>query len=295
MAVVLITGSNSGLGLQATLALARAGHRVYACVREISRATKLQDAIGREALDVNIRLLDIGQPESFDQLIRSIVDEAKSLDVLVNNAGIIRPGACEDLSETAIREVMETNFFGPMLLARAVLPQMRAQKRGKIIMVSSLSGVAGLAGDVFYSASKFALEGATEALRHEISRWGIHVALIEAGQYATSLFDSGFGHESLLPLDYPLESPYREMVQARQQSIRQNMQDAMDPAVVGQLMLKIVESDGSQLRWPADELSRNVMTRLFGQSDAERDAFLRKAASIDWWIAGLDEPDSVKK
>ena len=137
---------------------------------------------------IAIRQLDVTRPDRFPSLFEEILGETGSIDVLVNNAGILRAGAFEDLPDEMIREVMETNLFGPLTLTRAVLPYMRKQKNGYIIMISSLSGIAGLPGDVAYTASKFALEGATEALRHEVDRWGIKLALVEAGMYATGNF-----------------------------------------------------------------------------------------------------------
>jgi NAD(P)-dependent dehydrogenase (short-subunit alcohol dehydrogenase family) len=207
--------------------------------------------------------------------------------VLVNNAGVIHPGAWEDLTEAAAREVMETNFFGPMFLTRAVLPHMRDQRAGHIIMISSLSGLAGLAGDVAYSASKFALEGATEALRHEVDRWGIHVALVEAGQYATDLFSG----KDRLPQDYPPDSPYLALVASKLRDIRKGRSSAMPAANVGELLLRIADSDGRQLRWAADDVARHVLGRAHGLSDSERDAFLRGASGSDWWSQGKPAPD----
>ena len=187
MATALITGCNSGFGRAAALAFARRGDKVFGTVRSAQRGEALLREAAEENLDLRTLVMDVTRTEDFPRVIQQVVNEGDSIDVLVNNAGILRPGAWEDLDEATIREVMETNFFGPMLLARSALPHMREQGGGCIIMISSLSGLAGLAGDVAYSASKFALEGATEALRHEVDRWGIRVALVEAGQYATDL------------------------------------------------------------------------------------------------------------
>tara|TARA_R110001592_G_scaffold337300_1_gene623724 strand:- start:343209 stop:344087 length:879 start_codon:yes stop_codon:yes gene_type:complete len=288
MSVVLITGSSSGFGQAGALAFARRGDRVYATVRSEERGAPLRELAQQEKLDLHTRILDVTRPATFAPLIADIAAEAGSLDVLVNNAGIIHPGAWEDLPEAAIREVMETNFFGPTLLARAALPQMRKQGNGYIIMISSLSGLAGLAGDVPYSASKFALEGATEALRHEIDRWGIRVALVEAGQYATGLFKD----EGDLPAGYPVDSPYRALVAAKLKEVQDGYAGAMSPELVGQLLPHIADSDGSQLRWPADEVARHVLHSLHRHSDSERDVFLRGAGGSDWWSQGLAQPDS---
>jgi NAD(P)-dependent dehydrogenase (short-subunit alcohol dehydrogenase family) len=234
--------------------------------------------------------LDVTQPSTFAGVVRGVVEEAGRIDVLVNNAGVLRAGALEDLSEQAIREVMETNFFGPMLLSRQVLPQMRKQKQGYIIMISSLSGIAGLAGDVAYTGSKFALEGATEALRHEVDRWGIKVALVQAALYATGIFGSSLPKDSALPNDYPADSPYRSLIESKLTELRGKLSEALDPQDVGDLLVTIANSDGNSLRWPADDLSKMVIGALFGKNDAERDRFLRGAAGTDWWSEGKDEP-----
>lgn len=291
MAVVLITGCSSGFGLAGALAFARAGDKVYATVRNEHKTQALQEAATAEQLDIRIKQLDVTQAGDFAGLVDSVVSESGRIDVLVNNAGVLHPGACEDLSEDQLREIMEVNFFAPMLLSRSVLPVMRAQRSGKIIMISSLSGVAGLAGDVFYSASKFALEGATEALRHEVDRWGIHVALIEAAQYVTNIFKAGEEATRVLPQDYPQDSAYRALIETKLQEISDGLADARDPSIVGELMFKVARSDGSQLRWQADDLATMVVEKMHGQSDAERDAFLRGASGIEWWSSGKANPE----
>lgn len=291
MATVLITGCNSGFGLAGALAFARNGDHVYATMRNADKAGPLQHAAGQEGLKIHIKTLDVTQPATFAALIQQVIEETGRIDVLVNNAGILRAGAFEDLSEQAIREVMETNFFGPLLLSRQVLPQMRKQRGGYIIMISSLSGIAGLAGDVSYTASKFALEGATEALRHEIDRWGIKVALVQAALYATNIFSPGLPGDSLLPKNYPDDSPYRPLIETKLAGVRDKLPEALDPGVVGDLLVSIANSDGSQLRWPADDLSKMVLATLFGKNDEDRDAFLRGAAGTDWWSEGKNTPD----
>lgn len=291
MGTVIVTGGNRGLGLQICLAFGRAGYEVYAGVRDSQKAIELAEISARENLHIKTKHLDITEPQTFPSFIDEILAASGSIDVLVNNAGIIRPGACEDLTEQDIRKVMETNFLGALLLTRTVLPTMRDQCHGKIIMVSSLSGIAGLAGDVIYSASKFALEGATEALRHEVSRWGIHVALVEAGLYATGLFDQSFGPSNLLPPDYPTNSAYLPLIKARQHDIHKSMAHARTGQAIGNMMVEIAHADGSQLRWQTDDFATEVASTLFGLSDSERDNYLRSAAKIDWWINGKDSPE----
>jgi NAD(P)-dependent dehydrogenase (short-subunit alcohol dehydrogenase family) len=290
MAVVLITGCSSGLGYAAAVAFARAGDTVYASMRDTRRGQKLRELARAERLDLRVIELDVHRPATFAGVIASIAEESGALDVLVNNAGVLRAGAFEDLEESALREVMETNFFGAFLLTRAALPQMRAQRRGYVIMMSSLSGIAGLPGDVAYTASKFAVEGATEALRHEIDRWNIRVALVEPGLYATQIFADSLPDDRVLPPGYPAASPYRELVEHRLRELKARLPDAFDPSLVGELLVRISRSDGRQLRWPADATGRRVLATMFAQDDAARDAFLRAVSGTDWWSDGGSAP-----
>ena len=290
MAVVLITGCSSGFGFAATLAFAHAGDTVYASMRDPGKAGPLRAAAAAQRLEVRVVALDVTRSAGFPAVVASIIREAGRLDVLVNNAGILRSGALEDLAESTLREVMETNFFAPLLLAHAVLPQMREQQGGYIIMISSLSGVAGLPGDVAYAASKFAVEGATEALRHEVDRWNIKLALVEAGLHATRILAPSMPPDSVLPADYPLQSPYRALVEHRLHALRARMPKAFDPANVGELLVRIARSDGRQLRWPADEVAKKVLATLLAQDDTARDQFLRGVSGTDWWSQGGSPP-----
>ncbi len=289
MAVVLITGCSSGFGLEAALAFARNGDTVVATMRDLSRSGRLAEAAKKEALEVDIAVLNVAEPHTFAGAVERVVEVHGRLDVLVNNAGINRVGAFEDSSEAALREVMEVNLFGPLLLARAVLPLMREQRGGCIINVSSLSGIAGLPGDVSYTASKYALEGAIEALRHEVGRWGVRVALVEAGLHATEIFSEVLSG----PLPIPEESPYRPLIERRMANLGGRLGEAFPPRRVGELLVRIAESDGEQLRWPADEVAERVMGTLFGLDDPARDEFLRGVAGIDWWSRGEPDPDTA--
>lgn len=279
MAVVVLTGCNSGFGRAAAIAFGRRGDTVYGTARSLQRAQSLLAQARRENLNLHVKILDLTRPDLFGDFIAEVAQEAGRIDVLVNNAGVLYPGAWEDLSEADIREVMETNFFGPMLLTRAVLPQMRQQLGGCVIMISSLSGLAGLAGDVCYSASKFALEGATEALRHEVDRWGIRVALVEAGAYETNLLPS----TDTLPANYPRDSPYRPLIERKLREISSRRGSLPPPDLVGELLPVIADGDGSRLRWPADDTAAQVIDKLLQLSDAQRDEYLREVGNSDWW------------
>jgi NAD(P)-dependent dehydrogenase (short-subunit alcohol dehydrogenase family) len=289
VAVVLITGSSSGIGQSTALAFARAGDTVYASMRNLGRGEELAQRARAESLDIRLETLDVTDAESFAPLIDSIVRKSGRLDVLVNNAGVLHAGALEDLAPAQLRDVVEANLLAPLLLTRAVLPQMRKQRSGHVLMVSSLSGVAGLPGDVAYTASKFGLEGATEALRHEVDRWGIHVALVQPALYATNLFTTST--DGVLPADYPADSAYRALIEHRQRELHAKLPQGRDPSIVADLLVRISRSDGKQLRWPADEVAVMVLRKLFAMDDAERDQFLRDVSGTHWWSEGRDAPD----
>jgi len=290
MAVVVITGANSGFGLEGALAFARNGDTVVATVRTASGAGVLQQRFADEGLRCDVEQLDMLRSDTFAAFGDAIASRHGAIDVLVNNAGIHRAGALEDIGEQAFRDVIETNCTGPLLLTRALLPIMRAQRRGVIIMMSSLSGIAGLPGDLPYTASKFALDGATEALRHEVDRCGLRVALVEAGMYRTAIMAHNYSEASALPDDYPPESAYRPLIEWQLGKLLERMPEALDPADVGRLFVEIAHSTESRLRWPADELARRVLSTMFAQTDEARDRFLRDVAGSDWWSCGASGP-----
>ncbi len=290
MSVVVITGSSSGFGLEAALAFAENDDTVIATMRDAARAEALLARAAAAKLVVQVKPLDLLKSDTFAAAIKEIVNEHGRIDVLVNNAGMHRAGALEDVTEEAFRNVMETNCVGPLLLTRTVLPYMRSQKQGLVIMMSSLSGIAGLPGDLPYAASKFALEGATEALRHEVDRWGIRVALVEAGLYRTGIMAHNLPETSLLPGDYPTDSPYRTLIEWQLNNLRDRMPEAFDPAEVAKLFVTIANSDDPRLRWPADPIAEKVLATMLAQNNSERDDFLRGVAGSDWWSQGSAAP-----
>lgn len=157
-------------------------------------------------------------------------------------------------------------------------------------MVSSLSGFAAKAGDAVYSASKFALEGLTEGMRHEILRWNIKTALVEPAQYATEIFRSVTANNTG---EINHRSPYRALVQSQRNDLINTLPGALNPQTLGDLLVEISRSDGARFRWTPDEVSDRVRNIVFAQSDAERDQFLRSVADIDWWIEGRNKPDTA--
>ena len=140
MAIILVTGSSTGIGQEAALHMARKGHQVYAAVRSPATATELRDKIAAEDLPARIIKLDLLDTASIDSAVADIMAREGRIDALVNNAGI---GAGQSVEETpleVVREIFETNYFGTVSVLRAVTPIMRKQRSGRIVNVGSLAG-----------------------------------------------------------------------------------------------------------------------------------------------------------
>ncbi len=187
MASVLITGTSSGIGLAAALVLGRAGHHVYATMRNPSRAPELGETAARERLPIKISVMDVDSDTSVQTAIANIQKEAGHIDVLVNNAGVERTGSVEELPLAEFRMVMETNYFGALRCIKAVVPQMRQRKSGCIINVASVAGRIACSPFAPYTASKFALEALSEALAHEMKTFNVRVAIVEPGIIETPM------------------------------------------------------------------------------------------------------------
>jgi NAD(P)-dependent dehydrogenase (short-subunit alcohol dehydrogenase family) len=171
--VVLVTGASSGNGRAIATLLAQDGYRVFGTSRDPARAAQ---ASGVEMLE-----LDVRSDESVRACVAAVFEKAGRLDVLVNNAGYELTGAVEETSLDEARAQLETNFFGVVRMTKRALPAMRERRSGRIVNVSSLAGLSAIPFMGMYTASKFALEGFTEALRHEVRPFRIHVSLIEVG------------------------------------------------------------------------------------------------------------------
>ncbi|PCC68631.1 short chain dehydrogenase [Nannocystis exedens] len=177
--VVLITGASSGFGEAAARFLAARGtYRVFGTSRRAA-AGDLRDGVTMLPLDVRS---DASVAACVDEVLR----RAGRIDALVNNAGYALAGAVEETAIDEAKAQFETNFFGTARMVRAVLPLLREQGGGRIVNVSSLAGLVGVPFHAHYSASKFAVEGLTEGLRQEVRRFGIHVSLIEPGDFKTA-------------------------------------------------------------------------------------------------------------
>jgi NAD(P)-dependent dehydrogenase (short-subunit alcohol dehydrogenase family) len=193
MPTVLITGTSTGFGHVTTELLAARGWRVFATMRDLKRKDSLEHALKGAGLSERVTFvqLDVTDPTSVDAAVKSVLAQTdNTLDAVVHNAGIAVAGVLEDLPESDVRRVMETNFFGVLWLTRALLPTLRAQGYGRIVLVSSQAALAGQPGNSMYCASKWALEGWSESLAYEVDPFGLDVVVIEPGPYRTQIWSS---------------------------------------------------------------------------------------------------------
>jgi NAD(P)-dependent dehydrogenase (short-subunit alcohol dehydrogenase family) len=182
--VWLITGAGRGLGMDIVKAALAAGHAVVATGRDPK--TIIETFGDRD--DLLVVALDVTDPQAAAAAVRAAVDRFGHLDVVVNNAGNFQAGFFEEITPEAFRSQIETTLFGPVNVTRAALPQLRTQRSGLLMTISSTAGIAST-GDFLtaYAASKFGVEGFMEALASEVAPFGIHTMLVEPGFFRTEL------------------------------------------------------------------------------------------------------------
>ena len=236
----LVTGCSTGIGRAIARAALEKGYRVAVTARDVSRVEDLVSDFPDRSLPI---ALDVTVPEQ----VRAAVTETEAafgqLDVLVNNAGYGYLAAVEEGEDAEIRKVFETNYFGVISMIKAVLPGMRSRRSGHIINISSTTGLIGNPGVAYYSSSKFALEGLTEALSKEMAPFGIKVLLVEPGAFRTD-----WAKRSMRETGQPI-TDYDATVGARRAMIRSN-DDTLygDPRRVGDALLMLLELEEPPLR-----------------------------------------------
>ncbi|GAC1403400.1 MAG: SDR family oxidoreductase [Ktedonobacteraceae bacterium] len=243
--VVLVTGSKSGFGRKIVETLARQGHRVFASLRDISgrnafSAKELRDFAHREQLSLSVLELDVTDENSVNRAVEAVIEQAGSIDVVVNNAGAASGGITEGYTPDQIRALMEINFFGPVHLDRAVLPYMRQQHSGLLIHITSISGGLIFPFITLYSASKWALEALAESYHYELAPLGIESVIIEPGLFATEITMS-----SQAPRDQERLIGYRALNDIPAQILRNtnaanNGPDAQDPQIVADVIADLI-------------------------------------------------------
>jgi NAD(P)-dependent dehydrogenase (short-subunit alcohol dehydrogenase family) len=242
--VVLITGTSSGIGLHAALAAAQAGHTVVATMRNLDRSDTLRDAASAIGVRLDIRRLDVTEPQWVTDVVGDVVGDHGRLNALVNNAGAGHIGTIEHESLADVREVMELNFFGAVTMTRAALPHLRATS-GRLLSVTSIGGVVGQPFNEAYCAAKFAVEGFMESLAPVAATAGVSVTVVEPAAVSSAFVENvGFDRERTHPADDPYADALRAYV-ARTDSAFDN---AQSPEDAGQFIATLLSGDRPPFR-----------------------------------------------
>jgi NAD(P)-dependent dehydrogenase (short-subunit alcohol dehydrogenase family) len=237
----LITGVSSGFGLELALAALARGDTVVGTLRQRAQADAFEKLAPGRAHAV---VLDVTRSADIGPAVQQAVERAGRIDVLVNNAGYGLFGAVEEVSDAEAREVMETNFFGALAVTRALLPQLREQRSGHIFNITSVAGAIGFPGCGLYAASKFALEGASEALAVELAPFNIRVTIVEPGGFRTN-FSGGSLRQAGQVIAAYADTPSAKV---RNGIGRHRGQEPGDPAKAAQAILTALDSPQPPLR-----------------------------------------------
>ncbi len=231
--VIIITGASSGFGKATAEMLSQKGHTVYGLCRR------------RVLAKSNIKYCqcDVRDRDNIRAVVEQIVAEQGRVDVLINNAGMGIGGALELATEEEIDLQMGTNFMGCVNMCQAVLPYMRKARKGKIINLSSIGGVMGLPYQGFYSASKFAIEGFTEALAAEVTGFGIRVCMVEPGDFATGFTGSRKNSQATME-----DADYGPIFKRSLAIIEKEENGGLQPEVLARRIVKLVEKKKPPLR-----------------------------------------------
>jgi NAD(P)-dependent dehydrogenase (short-subunit alcohol dehydrogenase family) len=263
----LITGCSTGIGREIAQAALASGHRVAATARKPADVEDLVRAHPDRAIAC---ALDVTNREQIRAAVAATERAFGAIDVLVNNAGYGYMAALEEGEDDEVRRLFDTNYFGVVDTLKAVLPGMRARRSGRIVNMSSMTGLVANPPNVYYSSTKFALEALTEALAKEVAPFGIKVTAIEPGAFRTD-----WGTRSMKESATPI-ADYAENVGARKELIKA-FADKLpgDPAKVAAAVLRIVELDDP----PLHLLLGNDVLTAFRQKLADL------TAMVDAWEA----------
>lgn len=231
----LITGVSSGFGRALAQQALLAGHRVVGTVRNATARQEFEALSPGRAFG---RLLDVTDADAIDALIDDIETHVGAIDVLVNNAGYGHEGILEESTLAELRQQFEVNVFGPAAMIKAVLPHMRARRRGHILNITSMGGFITMPGIAWYCGSKFALEGISDVLGKEVAPFGIHVTAVAPGSFRTDWAGRSMVRAPRSIGDYDaLFDPIRSAREAK------SGHQLGDPVKAAQAMLQIIDSD----------------------------------------------------
>ena len=272
--VAVVTGSSSGIGYETSLLLARNQIKTYATMRNMSKSNGLREIASKEKIPLNVVQLDVNDNSSVDNATGNIVRENGRIDILVNNAGYDLFGSLEESSLDEIKQQFETNVFGVIRTTKAVIPTMRKQGNGTIVNISCVDGTVGLFPfETAYHASKFALEGFTESLRHELADFNIHIILIEPGGISSNFsmnIKTAKGFDSN-------KSPYAKLAQQVLQGFESILAAySSHPSKVAHTILNVLNSPNPELRYPVGKDAESIFKARAELSDKELEQWARE-------------------
>jgi len=232
---ILVTGGSSGIGRAVCNALTKRGCKVYGTSRKAKHGDQLDN--------FTLVQLDVTDTASIDSAFEYILANEGRLDAVVNNAGLGMVGPLEHTTLKQVRTLFEANVFGLLGICKVAMTQMRKQGYGKIINISSLGGKMGLPYRGVYSSTKFAVEGLSESLSLEARQFGVTVVLIEPGDFRTGI------NNNREMVDVPADSPYNPEFDFMHQKINEDVSNALDPLLIGNLVWKILNKRKPKLRY----------------------------------------------
>lgn len=277
---VFITGATDGLGRATALLLAQRGYRVFAAGRSAEKRAQL-DAIAREKnLSLETLELDVCDDSSVERAVTAVFARTGAIDVLFNNAGVNFSAAVEDLSMEDWRRQFETNFFGVLRVTKAFMPHMRERRRGRIIMMSSVSGFVTAPTQGAYSGSKFALEALSNALRLELFPFNIQVVLIEPGYIITGIQQAAM--ELSRPYLKQMQSgPYAPLYERFLASVTgARASSKTTPEDCARVVLRAIEAPDPKIRYVVTQLGVFAKWAKRLLSDKAVDAMFRRRFGI---------------
>ncbi|WP_231930422.1 oxidoreductase [Friedmanniella luteola] len=265
----LITGASSGFGRSVAEAALVEGFTVVAAVRR-------PDALGELAEKASVVELDVTDLDAMPGVVDQVLAEHGRIDVLVNNAGRGHLGAAEETTDDELRQLMDLHFFGPTALTRLVLPSMRDRRSGAIVQMSSMGGRTTFPGVGAYSASKYALEGWSEALAAELQPFGIKVLIVEPGAFRT-----GFNTAGAIGTSTPIDAYDNQLGPLRNRFAEADGQQPGDPAKAAAAIISALAQPNPPLHLPlGPDAVESIRTNLANQQ-AELDAWIELSNSTN--------------
>ena len=266
--IVLITGCSTGIGHDLARRLARANYTVIATARNTERLSDLHVALQLP--------LDVTDPTSVASATQEVVRRFGRIDMLVNNAGYAVRGAVEDIPVEQVQQMFDVNVYGVMRMIRMVVPYMRQQKAGRVITIGSLAGKLVLPVNGTYSATKFALEALSDAMRVELAPFGIQVVLIEPGNIRSNFMTTAQDNSQEI-ISNP-DSPYHALYQHYLRVMTTMRKQEPAPEIVSRVVQRAIEASKPKARYlVAVPFSQRVVLRL---GDAARDGLFRRMFKI---------------